>query len=106
MRRRANPEFRCSQIAAETDASVKSPSPKKATGKQEAATGVPPLPLDKKRANETLDDEGAPGRQRKSRPGGPAPKSAYKSPELLKGEDEKFAAHIRRIAAAEAAVPA
>jgi len=72
--------------AAETDASVKSPSPKKATGKQEAATSVPSLPMDKKRANETLDDEGAPGRQRKGKPGGPAPKSAYKSPELLKGE--------------------
>jgi NADH-quinone oxidoreductase subunit E len=71
--------------AAETDASVKSPSPKKATGKQETATSVPPLPLNKKRANETLDDEGAPGRQRKGKPGGPAPKSAYKSPELLKG---------------------
>jgi NADH-quinone oxidoreductase subunit E len=72
--------------AAETDASVKSPSPKKATGKQEDATSVPPLPLNKKRANETLDDAGAPGRQRKGKPGGPAPKSAYKSPELLKGE--------------------
>jgi NADH-quinone oxidoreductase subunit E len=71
--------------AAETDASLKSPSPKKASGKQEAATSVPPLPLDRKRANQTLDDAGAPGRQRKGKPGGPAPKSAYKSPELLKG---------------------
>jgi NADH-quinone oxidoreductase subunit E len=72
--------------AAETDASLKSPSPKKASGKQEAATSVPPLPLDRKRANQTLDDAGAPGRQRKGKPGGPAPKSAYKSPELLKGD--------------------
>jgi NADH-quinone oxidoreductase subunit E len=71
--------------AAETDASLKSPSPKKATSTQEDAASVPPLPLNERRANETLDDKGAPGRQRKGMPGGPAPKSAYKSPELLQG---------------------
>jgi NADH-quinone oxidoreductase subunit E len=71
--------------AVETDAKVKSPSPKKTTSKQEDATSVPPLPLNKRRANETIDDAGAPGRQRKGMPGGPAPKSAYQSPELLRG---------------------
>jgi NADH-quinone oxidoreductase subunit E len=71
--------------AAETDASIQSPSPKKASGKQEDATSTAPLPLNKKRANETVDDKGAPGRQRKGMPGGAGPKSAYKSPELLQG---------------------
>jgi NADH-quinone oxidoreductase subunit E len=90
--------------AAETDASIKSPSPKKATGKQEDAVSVPPLPLNKKRANETLDDAGAPGRQRKGKPGGPAPKSAYKSPELLKGEP--IGADVKKTGAAAKAPPA
>jgi len=89
--------------AAETDASVKSPSPKKASGKQEDVTSVPPLPLNKKRANETVDDKGAPGRQRKGLPGGPAPKSAYKSPELLKGEP--IGADAKKTGAAAKAPP-
>jgi NADH-quinone oxidoreductase subunit E len=71
--------------AQETGSGIKSPSPKKASRSQERATSVPPLPLNEKRANETIDDAGAPGRQRKGMPGGPAPKSAYKSPELLQG---------------------
>jgi NADH-quinone oxidoreductase subunit E len=71
--------------AQETGTGIKSPSSKKASRKQEEATSVPPLPLNEKRANETIDDADAPGRQRKGMPGGPAPKSAYQSPELLRG---------------------
>ena len=72
--------------AQETGTGIKAPSPKRASRDQERASSVPPLPLNEKRANETIDDAGAPGRQRKGMPGGPAPKSAYKSPELLQGE--------------------
>ncbi len=70
--------------APETAANTKSPS--KAKAKPEDETNAPPLPLDKKRANQTLDDADAPGRQRKGLPGRPAPKTAFKSPELLKGD--------------------
>ena len=56
-------------------------------GAHAAEKNVPPLPLDKTRANQTLDDAGAPGRQRKGKPSTVEQKKAeYKAPELLKGE--------------------
>ncbi|HVW58323.1 MAG TPA: NADH-quinone oxidoreductase subunit E [Rhizobiaceae bacterium] len=73
--------------AEETGSALKSPSPKKTSEKAENAKSVPPLPLDKTRANQTVDDAGAPGRQRKSRPANPDEKKAeYKSPELMAGQ--------------------
>ena len=72
--------------AEETSSALKSPSPRKTSEKAESAKSVPPLPLDKARANQTVDDAGVPGRQRKIRPSNADEKKAeYKSPELLKG---------------------
>jgi len=73
--------------ADETGSALKSPSPRKTSEKAESASSVPPLPLDEARANQTLDDAGAPGRQRKRRPANADERKAeYKSPELLRGE--------------------
>jgi NADH-quinone oxidoreductase subunit E len=73
----------------ETTGSVKSPSPRKTAAKSESRKSAPPTPHDPKRANETIDDSGAPGRQRKGKPGAAtaadAARAPYKAPELLKG---------------------
>jgi NADH-quinone oxidoreductase subunit E len=76
-----------------------------------AEKSVPPLKLDKARANQTVDDAGAPGRQRKGRPSTVEEKKAeYKAPELLKGgpigTDAKKARIVAKSGEGGPAVPA
>jgi NADH-quinone oxidoreductase subunit E len=63
------------------------PSKSAGSGDHAAAEkSVPPLKLDKARANQTVDDAGAPGRQREGKPSTvEAKKAEYQAPELLKG---------------------